>query len=225
MDDEYYDVSCRVRTEDGFLDVDHGYALYSALKKVWGALARDSESGMIALHRIVGKCVGDRLQRVDRNSRITLRVPKSHLSEVFDLRHVFLSVKGRKLQIGKSFLVQPLNPCSTLQSWMVALSGSDIRNNRAAFQQTMIKKLQDIGLTSGLPLFVEPKSNRRLESNEETNDPIIQRSIRIGKVYIHGAAVCVVDLTERDSIRLQSVGLGGRRHFGCGVFMPFGRHS
>jgi hypothetical protein len=30
-------------------------------------------------------------------------------------------------------------------------------------------------------------------------------------------------LSAEDSLRLQEVGIGGRRHMGCGVFVPFRR--
>ncbi len=43
---------------------------------------------------------------------------------------------------------------------------------------------------------------------------------RIKEVRIVGFALLVEGLRPDESLRLQEVGLGGRRHLGCGVFVP-----
>ncbi|MFN5763400.1 MAG: type I-MYXAN CRISPR-associated protein Cas6/Cmx6, partial [Pseudanabaena sp.] len=38
--------------------------------------------------------------------------------------------------------------------------------------------------------------------------------------HIVGYGVVVEGLSDEDSIKLQSIGMGGRKHFGCGWFYP-----
>jgi CRISPR-associated protein Cas6 len=40
-----------------------------------------------------------------------------------------------------------------------------------------------------------------------------------GKVVV-GFAMRIADLGPEDSVRLQQGGIGGRRRFGCGLFVP-----
>ena len=40
-----------------------------------------------------------------------------------------------------------------------------------------------------------------------------------GSVETHDA-VNIRDLNEEDSLKLQEVGIGGRRRMGCGIFVP-----
>jgi CRISPR-associated endonuclease/helicase Cas3 len=47
-----------------------------------------------------------------------------------------------------------------------------------------------------------------------------RRVLRIKKAVIVGFALLVEGLTDEESLRLQELGLGGRRRMGCGFFVP-----
>ena len=48
----------------------------------------------------------------------------------------------------------------------------------------------------------------------------MRRTLRVQDRVVVGYAVEVHGLSAPDSIRLQSLGIGGRRRFGCGIFIP-----
>jgi CRISPR-associated protein Cas6 len=62
-----------------------------------------------------------------------------------------------------------------------------------------------------------------LEGREELTadrSPFIRRTIRIHDKEVVGFAMEVSGLSADESLRLQETGLGGRRKFGCGIFVP-----
>jgi CRISPR-associated endonuclease/helicase Cas3 len=78
--------------------------------------------------------------------------------------------------------------------------------------------------------FLEPEPfrlavKRQLAGLELQNAPEVdvglRRVLRIKDKVIVGFVVQLRGLTEPDSLVVQGQGLGGRRHFGCGLFVPF----
>jgi CRISPR-associated protein Cas6 len=53
-----------------------------------------------------------------------------------------------------------------------------------------------------------------------TRSPFLRRTIRIRDKEVVGFALRVEELTAEESILLQEKGIGGRRRFGCGIFVP-----
>jgi len=51
----------------------------------------------------------------------------------------------------------------------------------------------------------------------------VRRTVRIHDREVVGFALRVQDLTAEESLHLQEHGLGGRRLFGCGIFVPDNR--
>ena len=50
-----------------------------------------------------------------------------------------------------------------------------------------------------------------------------RRTLRVTEKQVLGFEVGAAALDAEDSVCLQEVGLGGRRHMGCGVFVPWRR--
>jgi CRISPR-associated protein Cas6 len=50
--------------------------------------------------------------------------------------------------------------------------------------------------------------------------PLVRRTLEIAGRTVVGYAVEVSGLTAEESIILQENGIGGRRRFGCGIFIP-----
>lgn len=63
-----------------------------------------------------------------------------------------------------------------------------------------------------LPRAVEGRAERA------AGEPI-RRTLRIRDKTVVGYALAVTELTADESIRLQEAGVGGRRRFGCGLFV------
>jgi len=56
--------------------------------------------------------------------------------------------------------------------------------------------------------------------NGGTRSEWVRRTLRIRDKEIVGFALRVEGLTAEESILLQEKGIGGRRRFGCGIFVP-----
>jgi CRISPR-associated protein Cas6 len=52
-----------------------------------------------------------------------------------------------------------------------------------------------------------------------------RRTFRIKDKQVVGFEVVVSLVNAADSLRIQEVGVGGRRKIGCGIFVPFTAHS
>ncbi len=50
-----------------------------------------------------------------------------------------------------------------------------------------------------------------------------RKTIKIGRYMITGFGLEIENLSEGDSIKLQTYGLGGKQKMGCGIFLPMRR--
>jgi CRISPR-associated protein Cas6 len=55
---------------------------------------------------------------------------------------------------------------------------------------------------------------------DQGRSPLLRRTLQIRDKVIVGFAVEVGALTADEALILQEQGLGGRRRFGCGIFVP-----
>jgi CRISPR-associated protein Cas6 len=55
-------------------------------------------------------------------------------------------------------------------------------------------------------------------ANSQTS-PYLRRTVHVGDHEIVGYAVEATELTAEESVLVQETGVGGRRRFGCGVFV------
>jgi CRISPR-associated protein Cas6 len=94
--------------------------------------------------------------------------------------------------------VRQVRDSSRLGSWCVTAKG---KRERADFEAWCRRDLDRLGVTA------------RLAVGE-------RRVIKIKGRVIVGYQVTLTRLHRLESLRLQAVGLGGRRRFGCGVFVP-----
>ncbi len=66
---------------------------------------------------------------------------------------------------------------------------------------------------------------RTIPEGPRKGEPI-RRVVRICDHSVVGYSLQVASLDARSSIHLQSIGLGGKRHHGCGIFVdPEARHA
>jgi CRISPR-associated protein Cas6 len=90
-----------------------------------------------------------------------------------------------------------------------------------SFLQAVQRQLDSMDI-KGRPFLVEQADvaevNRDAKSG--TRSPVLRRTIRIRDKEIVGFALRVEELTAEESILLQEKGIGGRRRFGCGIFIP-----
>jgi len=230
------------RVQGTAIPADHGYLLFQAITKLIPDLHPpgqtigevenvssssvhivDSEVGPLwktaFVHPINGQLSGDRMLRISPKSRLTLRLDSDRISEI-------LPLAGKTLRLGKDAIlvgtptIYALKPAPRLYSRLVVIRGY---TEPAGFLEAAGRQLKALGIIQGklsLPLR-KGKSSFEGKTVRDINQPsFIKRTIHIKDKEVVGFAVEVSELAAEESLLLQEKGVGGRQHFGCGVFIP-----
>lgn len=177
------------------LPADHGYVLYAALSRQLPELHR--ENG-IAIHPLAGRQIGPRQLQLDPHSRLTIRLGAERIALAIPLAGRQLTLADRLVRVGVPS-VQALQPVTALRSRLVTTkNGQDPDHFRGELRRQL-----DL-------LHVSPEVLLTLGK---------RRTIRIKDKEIVGHEVILKGLSAEESLDIQSHGLGGRRHMGCGVFV------
>lgn len=199
------------------IPVDHGYHLFSAISKI---LPEIHENRDVAIHPINGRLIGNRLMSLTEHSRLTLRTPVEGIKPLLGLAGRTLDLNGHDVRTGVPD-TRALVPSSALYSRLVIIKGFMEPDD---FLDAVARQLRVMGVR-GTPSLIEQRSIQEANTGRSsgTHSPVLRRTIRIRDKEIVGFAVLIKDLTPQDSIRVQEQGIGGRRRFGCGVFIPYRR--
>jgi len=176
------------------IPVDHGYALYASVSRVLPGIHADANVG---IHPVRGRYMGGDTLQLSGLSRLILRLPDSRIPSVLKLAGKTLEVGGYRLGIGVPE-IRPLRSVSALRSRVVTIKGF---MQDADFLAAAERQRVSLGVKGALRLGE-------------------RRTVRVKDKQVVGFAVFVDELDAESSIRLQERGLGGRRHMGCGVFVP-----
>jgi CRISPR-associated protein Cas6 len=186
------------------LPADHGYLLYSAVSR---ALPEVHQADGYGIHPIRGRQLGGRTLQLAEHSRLIIRTDAEQIARFLPLAGKRLQLLDRTLTVGVP-QVRPLAPAAALRSRLVtiklpaaATQSADIAAQ--AFRDSALRKLSDLGVSSEATLSLGKR-----------------RTLRIKDKEVVGYEVLVECLTAEESLTLQEHGLGGRRHMGCGVFVP-----
>jgi CRISPR-associated protein Cas6 len=187
------------------LPVDHGYHLYAAISR---ALPAVHEPNGIGIHPIRGRQIGDRQMQLCDWSKLTIRIATERIAELLPLAGKQLNIAGRPLRIGVP-QVYSLTPATALRSRLVTIkisAGDDQPAgppDSAAFLAAARRQLGALSISAEAQLTIGKR-----------------RTLRIKDKEVVGYELLVEALSPVDSLLLQSHGLGGRRHMGCGILVP-----
>lgn len=200
--------------QGNLIPVDHGYHLFSAISHLIPDLHGDNEVG---LHPIHGPLAGNRCQVVTERSHLTIRLSSDRIGETLPLAGKTLSIDDHKVRVGVPH-TKALIPSARLYSRLVVIKGF-VEPER--FLEAAQRQLDSMEIKAKLCLVDQPQieQNNR-EKVHGSHSPFLRRTIRIRDKEIVGFALGVEELTAEESILLQEKGIGGRRRFGCGVFVP-----
>lgn len=212
MDSRIVDVSYRLSAE--VIPVDHGYSLYSAISRLVPGIHGDDQIG---IHPIYGRLVGERKLAISESSRLVLRLPVDRLSDVLPLAGKSLDLGDGKIIVGVPN-TQALVPAASLKSRLVIIKGFMEPEPFLEAVQRQLDALEIRGRASLVPTGDAVKTNAHRSGG--TKSPWLRRTLRIRDKEIVGFALRVEGLTADESILLQEKGIGGRRRFGCGIFVP-----
>jgi CRISPR-associated protein Cas6 len=183
------------------LPADHGYLLYAAITKHVPSLHSATWLGI----ELISGVPWDKgvIALPTRNASLRLRLPADKLAQVLPLAGAHLELDGYALRLGLP-VARPLVPASSLYARIVTIKKF---TEPAPFLAAAQRQLKQLGITSMPELPHDGRTRSR-------------RIITIHGHKVVGFSIAVHDLSERDSIKLQIHGIGGRRSMGCGIFNP-----
>ncbi|MGA1341261.1 MAG: type I-MYXAN CRISPR-associated protein Cas6/Cmx6 [Flavobacteriaceae bacterium] len=196
------------------LPADHGYALYSAIKK---QLEAANESSLpqdlpadVHLCSIPG--VPDRAGMIylNRGSKFRVRCLSEQMQTWYRfLQNQVLDIQGHLIRLVRPRITLP-EASETLASRLVTfkLEAIDHGDVPRYFLESCQKGLERAGIKGQAFIPSDP------------NGDLARRTVQVKQKKILGYSVVVEGLNAEDSLKLQWHGLGGRQHFGCGWFYP-----
>jgi CRISPR-associated protein Cas6 len=168
------------------------FALWSEVVRSLPWLQNEEHAGILPLR---GSVSGEAIL-LSKRAKLVLRVPVDRAAQTVQLSGQQLNVDGSILIVGKSKERQLL-ATTTLHSYIVESNLVEIE-----FLADMKEKLQAMNISCNLICDKH-------------------RIIRSVKQSLSGFGLVLHDLKPLASIQMQRTGLGGGRHFGCGIFVPF----
>ena len=166
---------------------------------LWSELVRClpwlSVEGSAGVHPFRGSTSGENLL-LSKRTKLILRVPAERAAQLDTLSGQQLIINGSVLLVGEARDRQ-LQAATTLHSYCVESILDEVE-----FISDMKQKLQAMNIPCNL---ICDK----------------YRKISDGKNSLSGYGLVLHDLKPAASLHIQRTGLGGARHFGCGIFVPF----
>jgi len=196
------------------LPADHGYALYSAVKKCLQeaedpSLPKDL-SPEVRLCSVSG--VPDRAGMIylNRGSRLRLRCPSEEVQTWYRfLQNQVFDIRGHLIRLVQPRITLPeANDMLAARLVTFKLDAIDHADVPRYFLESCQKGLERL----------EIKGKAFIPS--DVDGDLARRTIQVKDKKIVGYGVVVEGLSQEDSLKLQWHGLGGRQHFGCGWFYP-----
>jgi CRISPR-associated protein Cas6 len=186
---------------------DHGYVLYGAISRLLSQVHRDNG---IAVHPIRGRQVGNRQLMLTPWSTLTLRVPDGQIASMLPLAGKALRLGDANVRVGVP-TVHGLVPATALRSRLVVIKVANIQPayvTAEQFADAVRRQLDELGVSAEAVVTIGKR-----------------RTLRVKQRELVGYEVLVEGLTAKESLALQAQGLGGKRHMGCGVFVPAGKEN
>jgi len=190
------------------LPSDHGYAIYSAVKKT--VLEEKSLPPEVLLCSVPGVPAQDGIIYLNHSSRLRLRCPAEQVQHWYRLlQNIVLDIRGHLIRLVQPRLCLP-QPSEILKARLVTFKLEDINHQELPlyFQQSCNKVLENLEITA------------RASIDKKPDGDLARRALQIKGKNIVGFGVVIEGLNEEDSLKLQCCGMGGRKHFGCGWFYP-----
>ncbi|MGI9105912.1 MAG: type I-MYXAN CRISPR-associated protein Cas6/Cmx6 [Pyrinomonadaceae bacterium] len=184
------------------LPADHGYALYSAITRHLPALHGASWLGLELLSGVPWR--EGIIVLPTRGAHLRLRIPADRYGHVLPLAGCRLDISGHPLRLGIP-TARPLMPAASLYARHVTIKKF---TDPEPFLDAARRQLDALGITALLELPTDEQGRPR------------RRLITIHGKRVVGFSLAAHHLSDDDSFKLQTHGIGGRRAMGCGLFVP-----
>lgn len=200
------------------IPADHGYVLFSAISSL---VPEFHSAADIGIHHIAGTFTGNRNLHINKTSCLTIRLPEDMVRIVMPIAGRFLKIGDYGIRLGVPH-IRALYPVSSIYSRLVVIKGF---MEPEPFLAAARRQLDALGIDGKATLVAQPLlAETNKGGSGGTHSPFLRRTIRIHDREIVGFALTVNDLNDEESLLLQEKGIGGRRRFGCGLFIPSRRY-
>lgn len=184
------------------IPLDHGYLLFGAVSRVLPLVHQQEGWGVFPVY---GKRLAPGVLSVVPSSLLTLRLPATRIGDVLALSGQRLDVGGHAVSTGIP-RVFPLQSRPALQSRFVTIK--KFHDSPEQFAAAVRRQLSEAGVGEKAAVAIGAR-----------------RVIKVATHTIVGFPVALDVLSPDESLRIQTEGIGGRRHMGAGLFLPVGRHG
>lgn len=202
------DVSFLLSSQGRPIPVDHAYPVYSALSRILPELHTLEEVG---IHPICGIQAGNQMLMLTSESRLVIRIEPERIATILPLAGKSIGLGQTVLQIGVP-TIHGLAPSPILRSRLVTIKGF---TEPKTFCEAIRRQLDAMEVSEQVGILLKKKE--RKPTGELV---VLRRTLRIHEKEIVGFEVFLTDLSDEESIRVQEIGLGGRRKMGCGMMIP-----
>lgn len=199
--DVLFSIECK------WLPVDHAFALSAALREALPWMAQgDSGIAVHAVH-VAGSQNGwerpehgsDQHLIVSKRTKLAIRVTKERMDQLMDdLKNRTLDVSGCPLRVREG-KIRPLSKETTLFSRFVASASADTEEN---FLEWAVQELRTLDVRVRKALCGKTTPLTKPEG------------------ILNTRSLLLADLSPKESVRLQQIGLGPHREMCCGIFIP-----
>tara|TARA_S200000501_G_scaffold178203_1_gene167848 strand:+ start:7137 stop:7817 length:681 start_codon:yes stop_codon:yes gene_type:complete len=199
IDDSIVDVSFKVNCKK--IAADHSYNLFEA---ILGEFPKIEEIDNLAIHSVYGAESGAGWERpeteiyLSKRTRFCIRTPVEHAEEFFNLDKKILKVGKYEMQLTKP-TIKNLVITDTLFCRSVVVENN---KNEEEFLKDIHSSLKLMGVNV-----------KKMLCGKEHLIQTPNRAL-IGKTLL------ITDLEKDDSIKIQQLGIGIGKLFGCGIFLP-----
>jgi CRISPR-associated protein Cas6 len=174
------------------LPADYAFVLWREVTRLLPWLEAEETSGILPLR--APEHGGDLL--LPKRARLVLRIPEAFLAQAGVLSGQALDVGGHAIKAGEA-RERPLLPSPTLHAQLVASNAPEDE-----FLAAMGAEMRQLGIAGKLICGM-------------------RHALPGSAGKIAGYSLVVHELKPQDALRLQWQGLGGERHHGCGLFIPY----
>lgn len=197
-----------------FVPVDHGHQLLGAIKVAVPQLAEMT----IGIHPLRGTPMGQGMLHLKRRAPLRLRLPADRIAAAVPLAGKELRVGSMLIRLG-SPSIDMIEPHAELYARTVVVvktgdkpsDGGRKPRSRPATEAELIDHIKEHCNATATVRVLRWRNIRIHNKGPEKGD-----------LQIRGAEVVIEGLDAEHSLAIQATGIGGRRAFGCGIFVKAG---
>lgn len=196
------------------LPVDNGFIVYQAVARSVPWVGEQAQVGL-AIVPIQGNPHRGFLD-LTPGSRLAFRLAAGDVPRLSPLAGQCLVFGNVTLILGEP-TESDLRPASSLASAFVVAEGC---RHSDEVQEWLAQQFRALYIGAVPALRPKRFKEQSATARSGTSCPYVRRFQQVGETSVVGWEVQVRGLTPQESLRLQEIGIGPGRRYGCGVFVP-----